>query len=131
MRGQALGAEGVNRKAGVEGLNTRKAGKRREFRLHIHLRSPGPVFWLVLSADKKHTRSMFFGSQAFVDLFCLCAALGLHAGKRLQADWKRVLGENAIDIRSGFLSQGTSREGGSLSMQGWVIKNAGVHEPLP
>mmetsp|Transcript_14226 Transcript_14226/g.38566 ORF Transcript_14226/g.38566 Transcript_14226/m.38566 type:complete len:906 (-) Transcript_14226:247-2964(-) len=36
--------------------------------------------------------------------------LGLHAGKRLQADWKRVLGENAIDIRSGFLSQGTSRE---------------------
>lgn len=34
------------------------------------------------------------------------AAGGLHQAKRVQADWKIILGESAIDIRAGSLSPG-------------------------
>jgi len=40
------------------------------------------------------------------------AAVGLHSGKRLLPDWRRVLGESAIDIKAGYLSPGTSWQGG-------------------
>lgn len=33
-------------------------------------------------------------------------------GKRLVADWRCLLGEAAVEIRSGYLLQGTSQIGG-------------------
>ncbi len=34
------------------------------------------------------------------------ASMGHHAAKRVQADWKLVLGEVALDIRPGKITQG-------------------------
>lgn len=39
-----------------------------------------------------------------------CAATGLQVAKRVQADWRLVLGESAVDIRVGRVSAGLQRE---------------------